>query len=114
MITFVLSTFAIYHLLNFIIGMRSSRPMSNSGGMNSASAPIDVQKSLLYMPAMAARMAVTECVTGRNGLMSEMMRGMTASGYAPFEPEICMMRNSTPMALPTLPKLATIVYAKNE
>ena len=51
---------------------------------------------------------------GQSSITPPVMRGMTASGYAPFEPEICMMRNSTPMALPTLPTLATIVYAKNE
>ena len=41
--------------------------------------------------------------------MPLMIFGSTASGYAPFAPEICMTRNSTPMALPTLPKLATSV-----
>ena len=63
---------------------------------------------------MAARNATIECVAGRNGLISLMIFGSTASGYAPFEPEICATSTSTPMALPTLPKLATIVYVKNE
>ena len=58
---------------------------------------------------MAARNAAIACVAGRNGLISPMIFGSTASGYAPFAPEICDTSVSTPMALPTLPKLATIV-----
>ena len=38
-ITLVLSTFATYHLLNLISGMRSTKPISSSGIRNSSSEP---------------------------------------------------------------------------
>ena len=50
-------------------GPFSASPMTSSGTANSASVPISIQKSFMYTPNMAARMAFTACVMGRNGLM---------------------------------------------
>ena len=86
-----------------ITGLRSTRPSSSAGRMNSASLPIDTQYSLPNDPAIAECIASTPY--GNNSHLQIVWKngGNVSIGKVPPEPATCMTSSTTAMALPMSP-----------
>ena len=78
--TLVDSTFSTKRSTSLMSGLRSTNPSKTNGRANSTSTPISIQKSPWYTPNMAARMALTACVIGKNGLAAWKKSGSSAKG----------------------------------